>query len=144
MSKVSRSVVRVQPYSRDKVANMERHNERKNEHYGNGNVDLGRSDKNIHFKRCDGTYLQAFEKMVADGSISTRGLKKDDSSDIINELIFDVNTEYFEENGGYEYAKSFFNEAYRMAVNEAGGEQYVLSAVMHADEMKAEPSPLPK
>jgi hypothetical protein len=113
---------------------MERHNERKNEHYGNGDVDLSRAEMNVHFKRCDGTYLQAFDNMLADGTVSTKGLKKDGSSNILNELIFDVNTEYFEENGGYEYAKSFFDEAYRMAAKEAGGEQFVLSAVMHADE----------
>ena len=134
MSKVNRTVVRVQSCARDKVSHMERHNERKNEHYGNGDVDLSRANMNVHFKKCEGTYLQAFDKMVADGSISTRGHKKDGSSDILNELIFDVNTEYFESGGGYEYAKSFFESAYQMAVNEAGGEQYVLSAVLHADE----------
>ena len=37
-------------------------------------------------------------------------------------------------NGRYDYAKSFFGEAYHMAVQEAGGEEYILSAVMHADE----------
>ena len=45
-----------------------------------------------------------------------------------------MNSTYFENGGGYEYAKSFFEEAYRCAVEEIGGEQYVLSAVMHADE----------
>jgi hypothetical protein len=45
-----------------------------------------------------------------------------------------VNTAYFDRNGGYEYAKEFFTEAYRLAVQEADGEQYILSAVMHADE----------
>jgi hypothetical protein len=49
-------------------------------------------------------------------------------------MVFDVNTLYFDEHGGYDYAKDFFAEAYRMAVKEAGGEQYILSAVMHADE----------
>jgi hypothetical protein len=49
-------------------------------------------------------------------------------------MVFDVNTQYFDKHGGYEYAKDFFAEAYRMSVKEAGGEQYVLSAVMHADE----------
>jgi len=134
MSKVNRCVVRVQPYTRDKTTNMERHNERKNEHYGNGDVDLSRVGDNVHFKKCEGTYLQAFDKLVEDGDIHLKHLKKDGSSNILNELIFDVNTEYFEDNGGYDYAKTFFEEAYRMAVKEAGGEQYVLSAVMHADE----------
>lgn len=35
---------------------------------------------------------------------------------------------------GYEFAKQFYADAYEMAVNEVGGEQYILSAVMHADE----------
>ena len=49
-------------------------------------------------------------------------------------MVFDVNSDYFERSGGYEYAKQFYEEAFRLAVKEAGGEQYVLSAVMHADE----------
>ena len=125
-------VVRNAAYSRVKVGNMERHNERKNEHYGNGDVQLDRTSLNIHFKECEGGYLQAFDKMIDDGVISTRGLKKD--AKIIDEMVFDVNTEYFERGGGYEYAKSFFEEAYRMTIKEVGGEEYVLSAVMHADE----------
>lgn len=49
-------------------------------------------------------------------------------------MVFDVNTAYFEEHGGYDYAKEFFSEAYKMAVKEVGNEKYILSAVMHADE----------
>lgn len=132
MAKTDRSVVRNEAYRREKVGNMERHNERKNEHYGNGDVDVSRSALNIHFKECENGYLQAFDQMIADGIISTRGLQQ--NAKIVDELIFDVNTEYFERNGGYDYAKAFFEEAYRLAVKEAGGEQYILSAVMHADE----------
>ena len=132
MAKTDKCVVRNEGYSRDKVGNMERHNERKNERYGNGDVQLDRSALNVHFKECEDGYVPTFDKLVADGVISTRGLQK--NAKIIDEMIFDVNTEYFERNGGYEYAKEFFTEAYRMAVKEAGGEEYVLSAVMHADE----------
>jgi hypothetical protein len=53
---------------------------------------------------------------------------------VFAEMIFDVNTAYFENHGGYDYAKSFFEEAYRCAVKEIGGEDYILSAVLHADE----------
>ena len=70
--------------------------------------------------------------MLVEGTISTRGLKPD--ADVFAEMVFDVNTSYFDEHGGYDYAKDFFAEAYRMAIQEAGGEQYILSAVMHADE----------
>lgn len=50
------------------------------------------------------------------------------------ELIFDVNSAYFHNHGGYEFAKKFYEDAYRAAVEIVGGEQYILSAVMHADE----------
>jgi hypothetical protein len=53
---------------------------------------------------------------------------------VFDELVFDVNSTYFEERGGYEYAKTFFEEAYRLAVKEIGGEQFILSAILHADE----------
>ncbi len=73
-----------------------------------------------------------FSRLVEDGTISTRGLKAD--ADTFGELIFDVNSAYFHNHGGYEFARRFFEEAYRAAVEIVGGEQYILSAVMHADE----------
>ena len=50
------------------------------------------------------------------------------------ELVFDVNTAYFHNHGGYEFAKQFYTDAYKAAIKIVGGEQYILSAVMHADE----------
>lgn len=132
MSKIDRTVVRNQAYRKQGISIRERHNERKNIHYSNPDIVLGRSNLNIHFKQCEGTYEQTFDQMVADGLISTRGLKPD--AKVMDEMVFDVNTAYFERHGGYEYAKHFFAEAYQQAVKEAGGEQYILSAVMHADE----------
>ncbi len=76
--------------------------------------------------------------MVAEGTVSTRGLKPD--AYVFDEMVFDVNTEYFERHGGYEYAKKFYAEAYELAKQIAGGEQYVISAVMHADERNREAS----
>lgn len=70
--------------------------------------------------------------MEQDGTISTRGLKQDAVH--YGELIFDVNSAYFHNHGGYEFAQAFYAEAYRAAVDIVGGEQYILSAVMHADE----------
>lgn len=132
MATTDRCVVRNQPYQRSSLSIRERHNERKNESYGNGDIDLSRAHLNVHFKQCEGTYTEAFDKLVANDVISLRGLKQ--NAKIVDEMVFDVNTEYFERNGGYEYAKDFFAEAYQMAVKEAGDEEYILSAVMHADE----------
>jgi chemotaxis protein histidine kinase CheA len=102
----------------------------------NDDIIKDRAALNVHFKEPTGSYEQMFDSMVADGAISTRGLGKDPF--IVDELVFDINTAYFEHHGGYDYAVSFFEEAYRCAVEEIGGEQYVLSAVMHADERNKE------
>ena len=53
---------------------------------------------------------------------------------LYGELIFDVNTAYFHNHGGYAFAKQFYTDAYKSAIEIVGGEQYILSAVMHADE----------
>ena len=45
-----------------------------------------------------------------------------------------VNSAYFYNHGGYEFAKRFYEDAYKAAIEIVGGEQYILSAVMHADE----------
>ena len=125
-------VVRNGQYRRGGLNKRERHNERKNADYMNEDIIKERAEYNVHFKQPTGGYESTFDAMVADKTISTRGLGKDPF--IVDELVFDVNSAYFENHGGYEYAKSFFEEAYRCAVEEIGGEQYVLSAVMHADE----------
>ena len=70
--------------------------------------------------------------MRSDGVISTRGLKAD--AEKFGELIFDVNSAYFFNHGGYDFAKQFYADAYKAAIKIVGGEQYILSAVMHADE----------
>ena len=71
--------------------------------------------------------------MEATGTISTHGLKSDATH--YCELVFDVNSAYFNNHGGYEFAKQFYEDAYKAAVQIVGGEQYILSAVMHADEI---------
>ena len=132
IGKTNRTVVRNQAYRRGSLNVRERHNERKNENYFNADIISERANLNYYFKKCEGTYEQNFDKLLADGAISMRGLKPD--AKIVDEFIFDVNTEYFERNGGYNYAKNFFEEAYRLAVKEVGNEDYILSAVMHTDE----------
>ena len=46
------------------------------------------------------------------------------------ELVFDVNSAYFYNHGGYEFAKQFYADAYKAAVEIVGGEQYILSACL--------------
>lgn len=97
------------------------------------NVELSRSSMNVHFKDCgDLTYNQALQQKLDTGELSLRGLRQD--AKIFDEMIVDVNTQYFEERGGYAFANRFYEEAYRFAAEEYG-EANILSAVMHADEL---------
>ncbi len=129
---IDRTVARNVNLTASKIANAQRHNEREKESYTNPDIVPERLSYNVHFKSPTGSYAEMFEQMKADGVISTRGLKED--ANLYGELIFDVNSAYFYNHGGYEFAKQFYADAYKAAVEIVGGEQYILSAVMHADE----------
>jgi len=128
----NRTFTRNRNLTANSIDNAERHNERKNESYTNPDIVPEESYRNIHFKQPKDSYARMFDQMVQDGAISTRGLKPDATH--FCELIFDVNSAYFYNHGGYEFAKKFYTDAYQAAVKIVGGEQYILSAVMHADE----------
>ena len=114
------------------VAKVQEHNEREKDSYSNQDIVPERTSLNVHFKSPTDDYVKMFEQMEQDGVISTRGLKPDAVK--YGELVFDVNSAYFYNHGGYEFAKQFYADAYKAAVGIVGGEQYILSAVMHADE----------
>ena len=114
------------------VAKVQEHNEREKDSYSNQDIVPERTSLNVHFKAPTDDYVKMFEQMEQDGVISTRGLKPDAVK--YGELVFDVNSAYFYNHGGYEFAKQFYADAYKAAAEIVGGEQYILSAVMHADE----------
>ncbi|MDR0812622.1 MAG: plasmid recombination protein [Oscillospiraceae bacterium] len=126
-SKTNFTVVRNEGFMRSSFETRYRHNERQNETYGNGDIDQNREHLNIHFwqnLREDGsqeTYGETFDRLLSSGAISEKWLKPD--SKLVDELVFDVNTDYFEQRGGYDYAVQFFTEAYRLAVKEVGNEE---------------------
>ena len=129
---VDRTSARNVNLSAGQIGNVQRHNEREKESYTNPDIIPERTALNVHYKEPDGDYTVLFEQMKKDGKISTRGLK--DDANLYGELIFDVNSAYFHNHGGYEFAKQFYADAYKAAVQIVGGEDYILSAVMHADE----------
>ena len=114
------------------IDNAQAHNEREKSSYVNQDIVPERTPYTVHFKTPTAGYKEMFEQMRSDGVISTRGLKAD--AEKFGELIFDVNSAYFYNHGGYEFAKQFYADAYKAAIKIVGGEQYILSAVMHADE----------
>ena len=132
-SKADMSCARVKKYTSSDVSKAERHNERKNETYENMNVIAERIPYNVHFKEpTSPTYMEQLKQMEQDGKVSLRGLRKD--ATLFNEIVIDVNTMYFERNGGYEYAKQFYEEAFHF-IEEKFGADNVISAVMRADEI---------
>ena len=131
--KADMSCARVKTYTASKIGSAERHNERKNSDYGNVNVDPERIPMNVHFKGPgDKSYMDMLREMEDAGMVSRRGLRAD--AFLFDEMIFDVNTMYFEQRGGFEYAREFYAEAYRFGCKKYG-EEHILSAVMHADEI---------
>lgn len=58
------SVARVITHTKDTIGKYERHNEWKNEHYGNMNVDLSRAPLNVHFKDCGGQIVRFDEARI--------------------------------------------------------------------------------
>ena len=133
IAKTNYSVARVKAYNTAGVGKIERHNERKNDSYKNMNVVLEQTPNNVHFKDPgDMTYNETLNKLLDEGKVSMRGLKE--NAKVFDEMVVDINTQYFEEHGGYEFAKEFYAEAYRFAIKEFG-EENIISAVMHADEL---------
>lgn len=131
-TKTNYSVARVKTYTKTSVTKAERHNERKNTSYSNMNIDLEQTPNNVYYKRCETTYNEKLKELIDDGQISLRGLK--DNAKIFDELVFDINSEYFEKHGGYKFAKEFYERAFHFAEQEMGTDN-IISAVMHADEL---------
>ena len=132
MDKTNYSVARVETYTKTSITKAERHNERKNKSYSNMNVDLSQTPNNIYYKRCETTYNEKLKELIDSKQVSLRGLKKD--AKLFDELIFDINSDYFEKHGGYEFAKEFYEKAFHFAEQEMGTDN-IISAVMHADEL---------
>ena len=130
---VDRTSVRNLAVSDKAVGNTQQHNEREKDSYRNPDIIPQRVAWNVHFKKPTASYTDLFAQLETAGTISTRGLKPD--ANHYCELVFDVNSAYFDNHGGYEFAKQFYENAYKAAVQIVGGEQYILSAVMHADEI---------
>ena len=130
---IDRTSVRNLAVSDKAVGNTQQHNEREKDSYRNPDIIPQRAAWNVHFKKPTASYTDLFAQLETAGTISTRGLKPDATH--YCELIFDVNSAYFDNYGGYEFAKQFYEDAYKAAVQIVGGEQYILSAVMHADEI---------
>ncbi len=105
---IDRTSVRNLAVSDKAVGNTQQHNEREKDSYRNPDIIPQRAAWNVHFKKPTASYTDLFAQLEADGTISTRGLKPDATH--YCELVFDVNSAYFDNHGGYEFAKQFYED----------------------------------
>lgn len=107
------------------------HNERTAEYYNNQNIDLALSGDNYYLKKPEDSYENIFQKKLQSGEISIKGLKKDAAH--YSEILIAVNRDYWIDKSE-EFRIGFFKAAYEH-LKEKFGEENILSAVIHADEI---------
>ncbi len=132
---MSYAIIRNENHKMNAVPLLERHNERLNHNYSNKDIDLSRTSENYHLKKIQAeTYQQEFERIRTrqelKGNLRLHGEKQ---STILCEFVITSDKEFFDRIGK-EHTKKFFQDAYDFVTAKAGGEQYVLSAVVHMDE----------
>lgn len=132
-NKPDMSCARVKQLTSSNIGAAERHNERKNKTYENLNVVPERIPMNVHYvDPGEESYMDILRRLEDEGKVSLRGLRPD--ATIFDEVLIDVNTMYFENRGGYEYARQFYADATEFLISKFG-KDYVISSVMHADEL---------
>ena len=113
----------------------ERHNERRNKNYSNKDIDHSRTYMNYHLKEPrEDSYEKEFYRIKQEydlkGNLRLTGKKQ---STILCEFIITSDKQFFDRLGE-ERTRDFFRDAYRFVMHKVGGEQFVVSAIVHMDE----------
>ena len=125
------AIIRNTKYKRENLKGIFRHNERRNKHYSNRNINPELSHLNYSLKDCKHSYEKEFDliknKYNLKGQIKT-------VSNIACEYIITSDKEYFN-SIGIDETKRYFETAYRFVCEYKNlGEQYILSAKVHMYE----------
>ena len=128
---MSYAIIRNVKYKSANLGLAYRHNERKNSHYSNKNIDKSRTHLNYHLKEPMQSYEKEFEIIRKEHNL--KGQIKD-VSNIACEYIITSGKEFFEQIGEEE-TKRYFKTAYDFVCEYKDlGEQNILSAVVHMDD----------
>jgi len=132
---LSYAIIRNENHKMNAVPLLERHNERLNKNYSNKDIDLSCSSENYHLKHIHAaTYQQEFERIrirqQLKGNLRLQGKKQ---STVMCEFVITSDKEFFDRLGT-DRTKQFFKDAYSFVTAKIGGEQYIVSAVVHMDE----------
>ena len=128
---MSYAIIRNVKYKRANLKLAYRHNERKNSHYSNKDIDKSRTHLNYHLKEPMQSYEKEFERIRKEHDL--KGQIKE-VSNIACEYIITSGKEFFEQIGEEE-TKRYFKTAYDFVCEYKDlGEENILSAVVHIDE----------
>lgn len=128
---MSYAIIRNVKYKSANLGLAYRHNERKNSHYSNKNIDKSRTYLNYHLKEPMQIYEKEFERIRKEHDL--KGQIKE-VSNIACEYIITSGKEFFEQIGEEE-TKRYFKTAYDFVCEYKDlGEENILSAVVHMDE----------
>lgn len=122
--------VHIQQHTDKTILPAYRHIERHAEQHSNIHIDNDLTRFNVHFVEPSGTYTEMYNDLLEHGKISEKGLK--DGATKIETALIDIKSAYFCNN--YELAKEIYGKATQRFID-LMGEENILSAVMHSDEM---------
>lgn len=132
---ISYAIIRNENHKMGSVPLVERHNERRNKNYSNKDIDPLRTCENYHLKeplenRYEKEFYRIREEHNLKGNLRLTGKKQ---STILCEFVITSDKTFFDRLGA-ERTKQFFRDAYRFITQKVGGDQFVVSAVVHMDE----------
>jgi hypothetical protein len=132
---MSYAIIRNAKHKMKNLKSVGKHNERKNKHYGNKEVDLEKSHLNFHLKEpIENGYEKEFYRIREENNLKGRlRLTGETQSNVVCEFLVTSDPQYFESIGEIE-TKRYFEEAYEFAKVKCGGDEHILSAFIHMDE----------
>ncbi len=128
---MSYAIIRNAKYKRENLMAVYRHDERKNKHYSNKDIDRTKSHLNYSLKDPEFNYVKEFDKILKKydlkGQIKT-------VSNVACEYMITSDNDFFKRIGKEE-TKRYFATAYKFVCEYKDlGEKYILSAKVHYDE----------
>lgn len=128
---MSSAIIRNAKYKRENLMAVYRHNERKNKHYSNKDIDKTKSYLNYSLKEPKFNYVKDFDKIIEEYDL--KGQLKT-VSNIVCEYMITSDNDFFKRIGEKE-TKRYFEIAYKFVCEYKDlGENYILSAKVHYDE----------
>lgn len=128
---MSYAIIRNVNYKLKNLAGIYRHNERKNTHYSNGDIDKQKSKQNYSIKAPYSTYEKMFRDLREKQQL--KGMIKK-VSNVMCEFVITSDKLFFDQIGEKE-TKRYFQTAYNFVASYNNlGEEFIVSAKVHLDE----------